>query len=231
MIKKYRILVDGQYYFGESEISINVHTSDAWSNNSFQTTRVNKSTLCFSSKDFLVIEGYTNLLSHLKKVINFIRDENLMAGNKIEIESEPFAIPLELDLDKILAREDELEILNSQLKQQLNIATDLGQKRFEENYRFRVALKRLSNCEQLSEYCASIAKNALGNINQFEPVTKWNDAKKWTPVLDGQYIVTGLLHGEKSVFQCEYKKGFGWNAEHKIIAYTKLPTPYEEVMG
>jgi hypothetical protein len=145
MIKKYRILVDGQYYFGESEISKNVHTSDTWSNNSFQTRRVETSTLLFSSEVFLVIEGYTNLLSHLKKVINFIRYENLMAGNKIVIESEPFVIPLELDLEKILAREDELEILNSQLRQQLNIATDLGQKRFEENYRFRAALKRLAN--------------------------------------------------------------------------------------
>jgi hypothetical protein len=138
MIKNYRICVDGQFYTGEKEFSIDTFTSGAWSNNSFQTKRIDRNVLTFELKEnnnFKVITGTTNLIGEIKKIIQFISMTGLLAGNEIIIEAEPYKIPLELNLDYFLGLESDLshqKEVCAEMKKQLDIATDLGQKRFEE---------------------------------------------------------------------------------------------------
>jgi hypothetical protein len=137
MIRNYRISVDGQFYTGESECFINTYTNAAWSNNSFQTKRVQRNVLTFELKEnnnFKVITGTTNLIGEIKKIIQFISMTGLLAGNEITIEAEPYKIPLELNIDYFLGLESELsrqKEICAEMKKQLDIATDLGQKRFE----------------------------------------------------------------------------------------------------
>jgi len=124
MIKNYRIIVDGLYYTGEAEAELNTHTTDCWSNNSFQTKKQMRNVLAFAPTKFgyfKVISGFTNLISSLQKIIDFIRNTELMAGDEIVIQSEPYTV-LDSDYEQTI----------NELKQQLDIATDLGQKRFEE---------------------------------------------------------------------------------------------------
>lgn len=137
MIKNYRVCVDGQFYTGEKECSINSWTNAAWSINSFQTKRIDRNVLTFEPKEnnnFKVISGTINLIGEIKKIIQFISATGLLAGNEIMIEAEPYKIPLELNMDYFLGLESELskqKALCSEMKKQLDIATDLGQKRFE----------------------------------------------------------------------------------------------------
>jgi hypothetical protein len=137
MIKNYRICVDGQYYTGEKEVSYNAWTSSPWSGNSFQTKRVDRNILTFEPKEnnnFKVITGTTNLIGEIKKIILFISMTGLLSGNEITIEAEPFKIPAELNIDYYLGLESELsrqKQICTNIKKQLDIATDLGQKRFE----------------------------------------------------------------------------------------------------
>ena len=136
MINNYRICVDGQFYTGENECTLNSWTSDAWSGNAFQTKRVDRNVLTFEPKEnnnFKVITGTINLTGEIKKIIKFISMTGLMAGNEIIIEAEPFKIPLELNIDYFLGLESEvsrLKAINAEMKKQLDIATDLGDKRF-----------------------------------------------------------------------------------------------------
>jgi hypothetical protein len=138
VIKNYRICVDGQYYTGEKECSLDTWTSSPWSANAFQTKRVDRNILTFEPKEnnnFKVITGIINLIGEIKKIIQFISMTGLLAGNEITIETEPYKIPLELNIDYYLGLESELsrqKAICDEMKNQLDIATDLGQKRFEE---------------------------------------------------------------------------------------------------
>jgi len=135
-IKNYRVSVDDQFYTGEKECELNTWTSDPWSDFSFQTKSQKRNVLTFESKEnnnFKTITGVINLMSEIKKIIQFISYTGLMAGNEIVIEAEPYKVPLELNIDYYLGLESELskqKAINKELKTQLDIATDLGQKRF-----------------------------------------------------------------------------------------------------
>jgi hypothetical protein len=134
-VRNYRISVDGQFYTGEKECELNTWHVDPWSSNSFHTQRINRNVLTFDPKEnnnFKVITGRICLLGEIRKIIEFVIDTNLMAGNIIQIEAEPYAIPLSFDLDYFLAMEVEnskLKVLMTDMKIQLDIATDLGQKK------------------------------------------------------------------------------------------------------
>ena len=95
MIKKYRILVDGQYYTGEKEIEFNTWHVDPWSKSSFQTKRQARNILTFEPKannNFKTVVGTINLLGEVKRIIEFCNYTELMAGNKIVIETEPYEV-------------------------------------------------------------------------------------------------------------------------------------------
>ena len=137
MIKNYRISVDGQFYTGEKEVELNTWKVDPWSKDSFHTKSQNRNVLTFEPKennDFKTITGRICLLGEIKKIIEFISYTELMAGDEIIIEAEPYKVPLELNIDYFLDLESELskqKTINEEIKKQLDIATDLGQKRFE----------------------------------------------------------------------------------------------------
>ena len=137
MIRNYRISVDGQFYTGEKEVELNTWKVDPWSNNSFQTKSQSRNVLTFEPKEnnkFKVICGVINLLGEIRKVIQFVEATKLLSGSMIQIEAEPYTIPLVFDLDYFLGIESELsqqKSLNTEMKKQLDIATDLGQQRFE----------------------------------------------------------------------------------------------------
>lgn len=118
MLNRYRIIVDDQYYCGEGEVVRNSYRFEPWSQNSFHTFSTPKTVLKFevvSRNNFKVIEGYTNLLSEIKRILDFIKYEGLMVGNKIVIEAEPFVIPLELNINYYL----DLEVENSKLRAEI----------------------------------------------------------------------------------------------------------------
>jgi hypothetical protein len=137
MIKNYRISVDGQFYTGEKEATLNTWRSDPWSGKSFQTKCEQRNVLTFEPKEnnnFKTIVGVKLLMGEVKRIIEFINYTGLMVGNEIIIEAEPYKVPLELNIDYFLGLESELsrqKAINKELKTQLDIATDLGQKRFE----------------------------------------------------------------------------------------------------
>jgi len=137
MIRNYRISVDGHFYTGEKEVELNTWKSDPWSNNSFQTKMQHRNVLTFEPKEnnnFKVITGVINLLGEIKKVIQFVEATKLLSGSMVQIEAEPYTIPLVFDLDYFLGIESELSkqrAINLEMKSQLDIATDLGQERFE----------------------------------------------------------------------------------------------------
>lgn len=137
MIKNYRISVDGQFYTGEKEIELNAWHVDPWSKDTFQTKSQNRNVLTFEPKEnnnFKTITGRICLLGEIKKIIEFISYTELMAGDEIIIEAEPYKVPLELNIDHFLGLESELskqKAINQEMKIQLGVATDLGQKRFE----------------------------------------------------------------------------------------------------
>lgn len=91
MINNYRIIVDDQFYTGETEVELNTWTVDPHSQLSFQTNRQNRNVLTFdpTKQNFKIIVGYTNLMSEIKKILEFIRNTELMAGNRIVIENLP----------------------------------------------------------------------------------------------------------------------------------------------
>jgi hypothetical protein len=137
MIRNYRISVDGLFYTGEQDVTLHTWRVDPWSNNSFQTKNQNRNVLTFEPREnnhFKVITGRICLLSEIKRIIEFVIDTGLMAGNEIIIEAEPYNVPLELNIDYFLGIESELlkqKVINQEIKNQLDIAVDLGQKRFE----------------------------------------------------------------------------------------------------
>ena len=137
MIKNYRISVDGQFYAGEKECELNTWRVDPWSNNSFHTKNQKRNILVFEPREnnnFKIITGVVNLIGEIRKIIEFINYTGLMQGNEIIIEAEPYKVPLELNIDYYLSLESELskqKQINQEMKKQLDIATDLGQKRFE----------------------------------------------------------------------------------------------------
>lgn len=123
-INKYRIFVDGQAYCGEVSVEFNVgRVNSPWSSNSFQTRRVERSTCRFETdtQNQRIVEGWTNLKSHLGRIIDCIQD-GLMAGHKIVIESEPFTIPLEFNVNALFK---ELEKQDKELKAQDKRIADL----------------------------------------------------------------------------------------------------------
>ena len=150
MIRNYRISVDGQFYTGEKEAQLNTWRVDPWSNNSFQTKSQMRNILTFEPKEnnnFKVITGVINLLGEIKKVIQFVEATKLLSGSMIQIEAEPYTIPLVFDLDYFLGVESELskqKVINSEMKKQLDIATDLGQKRFEKIIQLELENKELA---------------------------------------------------------------------------------------
>lgn len=150
MIRNYRISVDGQFYTGEKEVEINTWKSDPWSNNSFQTKMQHRNMLTFEPKEnnnFKVITGVINLLGEIKKVIQFVESTKLLSGSMIQIEAEPYTIPLVFDLDYFLGVESELskqKVINAEMKNQLDIVTDLGQKRFEKITQLELENKELA---------------------------------------------------------------------------------------
>lgn len=111
-VKNFRIIVDNQFYNGETECELNTWHSDPHSNFTFQTQKVTRNVLTFdpTRKNFKLITGYINLIGELKKIIEFIRNTDLMAGKTIVIEAEPFFIPITINLEKILSNNDELKI-------------------------------------------------------------------------------------------------------------------------
>ena len=132
MIKNYRISVDEQFYTGESDMTIDTFINDPWSSNSFHTQRQNRTVLKFEPKEnnnFKTIVGTQNLLGEIKRVIEFINYTDLMVGNEIVIEAEPYKIPPEINLESELSKQ---KSINAEMKNQLDIATDLGEKRFQE---------------------------------------------------------------------------------------------------
>jgi hypothetical protein len=93
MIKNYRILVDGQYYTGEKEVEFNTWSVDPWSKSSFQTKHQARNVLTFEPKannNFKTVVGTINLIGEVKRIIEFCNYTELMAGNKIVIEAEPY---------------------------------------------------------------------------------------------------------------------------------------------
>ncbi len=179
MIKKYRILVDGQYYTGEKEIEFNTWHVDPWSKSSFQTKRQTRNILTFEPKannNFKTVVGTINLLGEVKRIIEFCNYTELMAGNKIVIETEPYYLsktiaiddwttrPIEDALNKRIA---ELEAENNRLaellhneKSQLEIATDLGNKRW-------TALNKIyeDGEKHNANWCKRMAQEGLGIKN------------------------------------------------------------------
>ena len=165
MIKNYRIRVDGMYYTGEKECSLDTWTSSPWSGNAFQTKRVDRNVLTFEpaeNNNFKVITGTVNLLGEIKKIIQFVSMTGLMAGDELVIEAEPFKVPLELNLDYYLGLESELSRQKQicvDMKNQLDIATDLGQKRFDELELARKEIKELAYDKE------SLMAYYMGNSN------------------------------------------------------------------
>lgn len=150
MIRNYRISVDGQFYTGEKEVELNTWKSDPWSNNSFQTKMQHRNVLTFEPKEnnhFKTITGRICLLGEIKRIIEFISYTGLMAGDEIIIEAEPYKVPIELNIDYFLSLESELskqKAINQEMKSQLDIATDLGQKRFEKIVELEAENKELA---------------------------------------------------------------------------------------
>ena len=149
MIKNYRIIVDGLYYTGEEEAELNTHTSDCWSNNSFQTKKQMRNVLTFAPTKFdhfKVISGFTNLISTLQKIIDFIRNTELMAGDEIVIQSEPYTV-LDSDYEQTIA----------ELKKQLDIEIDLADKRWK-------ALNEIyeNSHKHSAWWCKKVAADGMG---------------------------------------------------------------------
>lgn len=165
MIKNYRISVDGQFYAGEKECELNTWRVDPWSNNSFHTKNQKRNILVFEPREnnnFKIITGVVNLIGEIRKIIEFINYTGLMQGNEIIIEAEPYKVPLELNIDYYLSLESELskqKQINQEMKKQLDIATDLGQKRFEKLTKIEKENKELRHDKEI------LMSAYLGNEN------------------------------------------------------------------
>jgi len=165
MIKNYRISVDGQFYAGEKECELNTWRVDPWSNNSFHTKNQKRNILVFEPREnnnFKIITGVVNLIGEIRKIIEFINYTGLMQGNEIIIEAEPYKVPLELNIDYYLSLESELskqKQINQEMKKQLDIATDLGQKRFEKLTKIEKENKELCHDKE------NLMSAYLGNEN------------------------------------------------------------------
>lgn len=135
-MSNFRIIVGDKYYMGETgEISDKFH--DPWSTNSFHTSRVQRSILGFSDDplDAKFIQDRTTLIGEARRIIEYLLYTDI-GWRDIKIEGEPFAIPLKLNIDYFLDLESDaskMKAINTEMKKQLDISTDLGQKRFEEN--------------------------------------------------------------------------------------------------
>lgn len=121
------------------------------------------SELWFEPKEhnrFKVICGVTNLIGEIKRVIQFVEATKLLSGSMIQIEAEPYTIPLVFDLDYFLGIESELskqKAINTEMKKQLDIATDLGQKRFEKITQLELENKELAYDKMnLMQYAAGV---------------------------------------------------------------------------
>lgn len=205
-LPKFRIVVDGMYYCGELENETYTF-GDPFSQNSFHTTPGRKSTLEFSenSEKAKLIEGRNNLVSHVRKILDFI-----LCGSKlpkeIKIEREPFDIPLNLNVDYFLGLESDLskqKVVNQEMKKQLDIATDLGEERFKKIQEQEKEIYKLSALRAERDALAAKLKSAEHEVHEILLAALSGDCERYLSYdLQGnKYCKWGIVSKDiKAVF-------------------------------